>query len=409
MTGEKVSSLSGGPNVRQSLFVVSEFRLASGEAVPLIVRRSTRLADTYALRYALITYRSPGLSSNSMRNALQGVALGLSFLEEREIDLMHRLGSGLFLNRDELTAFADRCLRKADGRGAVVKAYAKARYEAFLSYLLWRFDAVLHRASKDSLDILKLDLERFRRRTRAQKPKGRAGAQEQERMGLTPMQRELLLEVIHPDSPRNPFKPKLRKRNQALIMLHYQLGLRAGELAGLQRRDYVHRESPAQLFVHIRDNFAGDTRLTAPRTKTRARMLLLTPSLSEILNSWLTERADRGQFPSAHKSHYIFVNENGRELSLRAARDVFLTLRSTFSELKEISSHVLRHDMNDRLVEHADENGTTDEELMADMVYINGYEDGSLTPLNYTKRSRRLRANKRILNIQKKHFGIHNE
>lgn len=167
MTGSTISALSGGRSVKQELYVVSEFRLASGEAMPLVVRRSTRLADTYALRYALITYRSPGLSSTSMRNALQGVALGLSFLEERKIDLMHRLGSGLFLTRDELTAFADRCLRRADGRGAVVQAYAKTRYQAFLSYLVWRFEAVLHRASRDSLSILKLDAEEFRRRSRA--------------------------------------------------------------------------------------------------------------------------------------------------------------------------------------------------------------------------------------------------
>lgn len=107
----------------------------------------------------------------------------------------------------------------------------------------------------------------------------------------------------------------------------------------------------------------------------------------------------------AHKSHYIFVNENGRELSLRAARDVFLRLRSVFGELADLSSHVLRHDMNDRLVEQAGEDGTSDGELMEDMIYLNGYSDDSSTPLNYTKRSRRLRANKRILNNQRRSFG----
>jgi len=126
-------------------------------------------------------------------------------------------------------------------------------------------------------------------------------------------------------------------------------------------------------------------------------MLILTQSLSEILNSWLADRANRGRFPLSHKSHYIFVNESGRELSLRAARDVFLRLRTVFDELDNLSSHVLRHDMNDRLVEQAGEDGTSVEELMEDMIYLNGYSDESLTPLNYTKRSRRLRANKRIL------------
>lgn len=395
-------SVSGGQSVRLSSYLVVEFRLASGEAVPLVVKRATRLPEVYVLRYALITYRSPGLSPNSMRNALQGIALGLSFLDDHKIDLMQRVASGLFLTREELAAFADRCLRRADARGAVVRAYAKNRYQAFLAYLGWRFEAVLHRASKDSLGILKLDLAEFRKRSRAQKPKGRSGAQEQERLGLKAAQRQLLLEVTHPDSPRNPFSPKLRKRNRALILLHYQLGLRAGELAGLQRVDYSHREKPERLIVHVRDNFAGDTRTNAPRVKTRARILILAPSSAEALNTWLAQRANRGEFPMAHRSHYIFVSGSGRELSLRAAREVFERLRAVYPQLEGISSHILRHDMNDRLIEHAEQDGMSAETATQDMIYINGWSDGTTMHLNYTKRSRAQRSNKRIYDNQKR-------
>ena len=148
MKGAAAELVSGGQSVRLGSYLVVEFRLASGEAVPLVVERATRLPDIHVLRYALITYRSPGLSPNSMRNALQGIALGLSFLDDREIDLMQRVASGLFLSRDELAAFADRCLRRTDARGAVVRAYAKNRYQAFVDYLSSRFEAVLHRASR---------------------------------------------------------------------------------------------------------------------------------------------------------------------------------------------------------------------------------------------------------------------
>jgi integrase len=256
-----------------------------------------------------------------MRNALQGVAVGLSFLEERQIDLMQRLGSGLFLTREELASFADRCLRRVDGRGAVVRRYAKTRYVAFLNYIEARFEAVLHRAAKDNLKVLKLDFDQFSKRSRAQKPKGRAGAQERVRKGLTPAQRNILLEVTYPDSPRNPFKKKLRKRNRALILLHYFLGLRAGELAGLHRSDYHHRERPPQLFLHVRDNFAGDTRLSAPRAKTRARMLVLRSEAEEALNGWLAHRAERDEFPLAHKSHYIFDRQDWLPVNLEIVAD----------------------------------------------------------------------------------------
>jgi hypothetical protein len=96
------------------------------------------------------------------------------------------------------------------------------------------------------------------------------------------------------------------------------------------------------------------------------------------------------------------VNETGREISLRAARDVFQRLRTLFPELQSLSSHVLRHDMNHRLAEKAQEDGASHEELREDMIYLNGWSEESEMPSTYTYGFREERANSRILENQKR-------
>lgn len=401
MSGSDENS-RGGQSVRLEPYLVSDFKLATGEVFPVVVRRDTRLPDTYALRYLLVAHRTPGASSNTMRNVGHGVAVGLSFLEARGIDLMQRLAAGLFLNREELAALANRCLTRADGKGAVVKSYAKRRYLDFANYLLWRFDAVLHRASAADSKILKLDRSAFTSRVKAQMPKGRVGAEERDRLGLLAAQRALLMEVTAVGSPRNPFLPKLQRRNRAMIMLHYSLGLRAGEMAGLHRSDYRNSENPAQIWVHTRHNFEGDRRRKPPRAKTKPRMLEISGAAEEALNVWLDHRADRTEFPLARTSHFLFVNRHGVELSLEAANDIFRRLVEIYPELRGLSAHVLRHDMNDRLVEDAEERRTSEDELTKDQQYINGWTENSTMPARYSKRSIARRANKRIYELQKR-------
>jgi len=376
--------------------------MASGESMPLVTDRVTQLPHTYALRYVIVAHRSPGASSNTIRNVCQGIALGLSFLEERQIDLMVRLSTGDFLSREELAAFANRCLERSDGTGAVVSHYAQSRFTDFTNYILWRFEAVVHRANPEVVRFLKADRVDFTKRVKAQRPKGRSGAAEKDRRGLCPAQRELLLEVIKPDSPKNPFHPKLRRRNYALVLTHYRLGLRSGELRGLYRTDYKNAVEPAQLYVHIRDNNPEDKRKRPARGKTRARMLEVGGDLKEALDVWVDHRADRVEFPLSRKSRFLFVNEDGDEISERAALDIFERIRDVYPELAGFASHVLRHDMNDRYVEEAEKQGWDPAQAREDQIYLNGWDEDSKQPELYSHAAIAKRSNRRILNLQKK-------
>lgn len=403
MAGSQSQLKVGTQSVKpwRELYVVRNVRLSTGEHVPLLVLRGIGLPDTYALRYTLTVLRSPGLSSSTMELRLAGVGVGLSFLHHRSIDLVERIAGGSFLLRDELSALADRCLTRADGKGAVVGSYASQRYASFINFVEWRTEPFLLRASPSERKYLKEELKAFKRRAGAQQPKGRAGASGRDRLGLTPSQRALLLAVIVPSSPLNPFREHVRLRNYAMVMLPYVLGIRAGELHGVLRLDYDNSRNPATLMIHRRPNNEDDKRAEPARTKTRARMLEVEGEARKALEDWLADRSDRGRFPEARKHSRIFVNSEGGELSLRGARMVFERLRIVYPELGSFCQHVLRYDVNDRLVEQTEIRGWDADEVRADAIYLMGWSEKSKMPERYAKSAIAKRANSRILQLQR--------
>lgn len=397
-----VASKTCGQSVNLSAYVVADFKLATGESMPLVVRRHARSPETYVLRYVIVAFRTPGASPTTIRNVCQGIALGLSFLEDRKIDLLERLASGLFLSRDELASYANRCLSRTDGKGAVVSQYAKRRFLDFTNYMLWRLEAVVHRANRDDRRYLNDQRKAFEARIKTQCPRGNAGAQQNDRLGLSTQQRDLLLEVIDPQSPRNPFPQKLRLRNHAIVLLHFNHGLRAGEAAGLYRSDYKNLDTPAHVDIHVRQNNPDDRRRNPAHQKTLPRLIEVSDDTELALNKWIDHRADRSQFPEARKCRYLFTNKNGRELSLRAAMGIFERLREIYPELGPLASHVLRHDMNERWVETGEELGWNASEALEDQRYLNGWSENSSMPSVYSKSAIRRRANKRITDLQRK-------
>ncbi|WVM89548.1 hypothetical protein UMZ34_02925 [Halopseudomonas pachastrellae] len=72
--------------------------------------------------------------------------------------------------------------------------------------------------------------ERLARKVRAAKPAWKKRKLSDVK-GLTDEERELLLEVMHPQSQRNPFASEaLKLRNYIILLLGLELGLRRAEM-----------------------------------------------------------------------------------------------------------------------------------------------------------------------------------
>jgi integrase len=210
------------------------------------------------------------------------------------------------------------------------------------------------------------------------------------------------MRVIRPDDPGNPFRPKLRVRNHAIILLAYNLGLRAGEEFGLKGKDYVTREHPATITVHRRPSDPDETRNEPALTKTLSRTLYVDGGTRLAMDAWIRDRQDRAKYPQARKHPYIFVATNGSKMTLRAVREVYARLRAVHPELAGVGQHILRHDANDRWVEYNEDKDLDPMNARQDQCYAMGWTSTSSQPENYAKAAIRRRTNKRLVDMQRK-------
>lgn len=86
-------------------------------------------------------------------------------------------------------------------------------------------------------DTLKL-IQRMANSLRKRRPQKTIKSREAARKGLTEEQQESLLNLIKPQSEKNPFSQEIQERNQLMVLLLYYLGLRAGELLALRVSDF---------------------------------------------------------------------------------------------------------------------------------------------------------------------------
>ncbi|WP_316677859.1 tyrosine-type recombinase/integrase [Ralstonia chuxiongensis] len=355
--------------------------------------------------YALVRLRARGLTLRSIRQELRAVALCLEFFSELHIDFVLRAAQRRFLSREELVAFADRCRISVPELGSrlVSPGYAASRYFTCIDYVKWVAEPVLARITDRREHAAALEaLVRFEKRASSVAP--RVGAQSGpvpgERLGMTSEQRELFLRVIRPGDPDNPFKPELQLRTAAMLLLAYALGPRAGELLGLKCSDFDFGARPATLTIHRRHDDPEDRRLDPASTKTNGRILTLEDDLRDLLDAWITQgRSDRKNFPSARKHPFVFVNYRGNPLTERGLRLIVAALAAKHHSLAPLSSHILRHDWNDRWNEMTADS-SSDPTHPRDQKYAMGWTEKSIMPLRYGKRSIRNSANKKIEKMQ---------
>jgi integrase len=225
------------------------------------------------------------------------------------------------------------------------------------------------------------------------------------REGLRAEQRQRLLEAITPGHPENPWEPEVQNRNQLVVRLLYELGMRRGEVLCLRVGDVKLTADGALLTVVRRPQDPDDPRQPKPQVKTLGRELLIGVTLRDLFVGYL---ADRRTLPGARRHPFLFVSgTNGAPLSVWSMTKMFKALRERVPGLsEELSAHVLRHDWNDRFSEMSDRAAPARTEIDATKeerarAYAMGWSNPA-TATRYTKRWTREAANKRSLDMQER-------
>lgn len=382
--------------------------LPSGERVPLLTWRGEfGVPDESVARYVLTNLRARKVP-NSIELDLRGIGMGLAFCAARDIDLMERIARGAFLDSNELMALHE-FMRRGKRVSIVQVDVAADRYHAFIHYVIWCAEPILKRISKRSaLQIARGELADFKKKAFAVGPKksrdaatGNPGA----RLGMTAEQRALFLRVIVPGAPENPFREDLQLRNHAYLLLCYHLGARAGEMLGLKVKDIDRTQRPVVVSIKRRHDDPEDPRKRPAATKTRERDLAIDEEVASVLDKWMKNRSKKEAFPRARKWPYIFVNEDGDPITQHGLSGIYQTLRKKHPSLpKDLATHIVRHDRNDRWVENPDDAGDASAHE-ADQIYLMGWSDRSKMPSRYGARARQNRANKKSLELQRRDLG----
>ena len=365
-------------------------------------------------------YRTKGRAANTIHLVCRSLALLYRLLERKRIDLHGRLSEGTFLTIPELENIAVDLQYRADdlddeydeadepglvsGKSNVIniakigfrnKVPAKTlkavevgsqatriRYIAsYLEFLATYVGATLEPKTRLALKAdVAAALASFKEHVPPVPKRAKLGA----RTGLSVDEQKRLLDVVHPDSPLNPWKRRfVRQRNWLIVVVLLATGMRIGELLGLQIDDLL--ESKPKFEILRRADAQEDSRPHQPGTKTSDRVVEVSPPIMRALLNYI--HIWRQAIPAARAIPQVIVSEDGGALSSSSIDKIFLELRAACPGLPvTLTSHVMRHTWNERFSEQAELMGlsdTVEERARNDQ---QGWSENSKMAATYTRR-----------------------
>jgi integrase len=406
-----------------------------GERFEVLVDASTALPRFHETVYAVATLRARDSAVATIQNnnkSLQALHLALAAMGT---NLEARLTNANVFGSSELIGLARHLrkpikqLRVEIGRGdyvptpgriaslenvrakvpqrssqsnTVSRAVSNARLRDAISYIIWRYQFELESCAQGSDrqrrfgDAIKTT-ERFLRLQRRVRGRSKVGKRE----GLSKPTLDLLREVIAPDSDQNPWpNPFCRARNEIILMLGLDLGLRIGEILGICIEDL--NLSLRRVLIRRRADDPDDPRPDQPNGKTADRVLSYNEELAQRIEDYIIHL--RSEIPGADDHSFLIVaTYSGKPLGRSAAKKVYSVLRTKVPRLpKDLSSHVSRHTFNDELSDTMDEQRVPEAKEAKLRNYLNGWSDQSTTAETYTRRHTRRKANEISLAVQRR-------
>lgn len=384
--------------------------------------------------FVLTEFRARNLAVSTIEQALRCIKILLMFCLARKIDLSERINSAKVFDLDEIAALCRFCrffiedleedlekqqnrvintkirdiehyrMRSTSASSNVSSASSTVRLRYIKQYIRWLIDRKLSKLSPENSLYKELCYRRtmLSEALEAQIPISRRRNKVTRRKGLDEEAQKRLWEVISPNSPENPWVGHhVRARNELIVKWFMALGVRRGELLGIQVRDIDFRKN--EVFIARRADNPHDPRLYQPNVKTNDRILPLSEFLVADTKEYVL--SIRRKLKNSVHHPILFVANGGRPLSLRGLNQIFSTLTRKIPELSRIFPHLLRHTNNDNLSKVVDEKQVAPEIEKKVRSQLMGWTETSGSADVYTRRSVERKANEVSLMTQRKIIG----
>jgi len=418
-----------------SPFYIKWLRFDDGERFPILIKKADEKPLFLPTVYTIAIQRSSGKSSATLAANLRAIMHLYTWANSNAININER-----FSNQDLLGIVEIESLVSATGLtygqlckdvenfpepskpGVMNSIYPIEKYRKsahaqictvdnktklirllyIRDYLDWLAQEQMPKSSPQSKNhsLLKTSRLQMKEAIEARLPASKSRNLKGDREGLKPEIQKRLMDVIHPDSPENPWRnPEVRVRNRLFILMMLVLGARKGELLLTRIKD-INFQSNELLIRRVPDD-PDDPRSYEPNTKTRDRILPFEDDLAVLIEDYILNMRNKG--PGASRHEFLFTAAGtGQPLSLAGITKVFRTLRNKISDLPDnLTSHVLRHTWNDRFSELMEQNNVPEAEEKKLRSYLMGWSEFSGMAATYTKRYVRQKANEASLDLQK--------
>lgn len=373
-------------------FQVKSFVLNSGERVSIIIDRKTAIPLDLANQY-LLQNRRPLHSPNTLRKDAATLCLVLNTFYPKQFDLDFIKS----LSITEIFKLWEK-LRSSNAIGLVSPlshAHRWITFEKFFDYSINSHLLEIDPASKDFHYLLKkkeIILKEIKRLSF--KPKT------PRRRGIDKSLINQIISITRAQSILNPWIKRDRLRNQLIVDLLINLGIRAGELLKIEQADLKLNGSNACLVIKRSENDVEDPRKYEPRVKTFGRILEISPHLTDQIIQFLKERRT---IPNSKKSKFLFIaNTDGTPLSYAGLNALIKKIRLENPEdSRSITAHTFRRTWNDIFRENAEESGLQEELITQTQNYLQGRMANSQEAYKYASKHIEKTARIAHLNYQK--------
>ncbi|MCW6556102.1 site-specific integrase [Yersinia ruckeri] len=336
-------------------YLVRKIKAETGERFCMILDRETGLPHYYYNIYLTLLSRIKGKSFNTILRNAYVLILFEEYLIKLNINLKERMEKKTLLTYTELYTLTENLkLKRKEKKVLEINGYRKFnadnlhyRLAVISNYISWYYESYYSGA----LNETKLIIEMFKSNVQKHKPKIQSKLYVSDNFKSLEVENVAeLFKCLEPSNNNNPYDEGSRVRNQLILHVLHETGMRGGELLNLRLTDF----SSEKKFLRItrRVNTPEDPRIMQPLVKTLERDLNISTKLTNSINEYIEK--DRSFYTKNRKHEYLFVTHKcgpsqGLPLTISAYNKIIRKIRGVKTlgaAFRTFTGHTMRHTWN---------------------------------------------------------------
>jgi len=338
-------------------YFLQKIRKESGERLCMIVERELGLPLYYENIYLEFIRTINKKEVNTIIRYAYALMKFKEYIDSANINLSERMQSSTLLNFNELYSltcfFNEKKILKIESIKKKIKSEndnISFKLSVIEKYLIWIYSSFYSDSFIKTKNITELLSQSFKYFKPKQVQKGYVGKVDSFK-ALDEKAVEDLMHITSSKNNDNPFEIKNRLRNELIIKILHETGMRSGELLNLKIGDFYYEKK--YLDIVRRYNAPEDTRSIPLCVKTEEREIPISLSLTRLIDMYIN--VIRPKYSMKKDNGYIFITHKsgphqGAPMTYSAYYKIACKIKNpkvhNNNSLGGFTMHALRHTWN---------------------------------------------------------------